>query len=104
MVYLRRVTGIFFGNLSTVEGANSEPGSPTASTAYLPAGTSPKFLSPSQGPVQAALSNFPARITGAVVFDQKAGAVARRMGRRNSIRADMGGPINIGSIGHTGTG
>jgi carbonic anhydrase/acetyltransferase-like protein (isoleucine patch superfamily) len=98
------VTGIFNGNLATVLGANSEPGSPTASTAYLPAGTSPKFPSATQGLVQVILNNFPARITGAVVFNQLAGEVAHRLGRSNSIRADMGETINIGSIGHTGNG
>src|SRR5271157_4839635 len=98
------VTGINNGNLATVEGANSEPGSPTASTAYLPPGTGPQFPSPTQGLVQGLLFNFPARITGAVVFNERAGDVAHRLGRSNSIRADMGKSITIGSIGHTGTG
>jgi carbonic anhydrase/acetyltransferase-like protein (isoleucine patch superfamily) len=98
------VTGIFNGNLAAVEGANSEPGSPTASTAYLPPGTGPQFPSPTQGLVQGLLFNFPARVTGAVVFNERAGDVAHRLGRSNSIRADLGQPINIGSIGHTGYG
>lgn len=98
------VTGIFYGNLMTLQGANSEPGSSTASTPYLPAGASPKFVSPHQGPVSVILTDFPARITGSVVFNEKAGEVAHQLGRRNSIRADMGETITIGSIGHTGNG
>jgi carbonic anhydrase/acetyltransferase-like protein (isoleucine patch superfamily) len=98
------VTGIYNGDLSTIEGAGSEPGSPTATTAYLPAGAGPKFPSPHQGLVTGLLFKFPARVTGAVVFNQRAQDVAHRLGRSNSIRADMGGPINIGSIGHTGNG
>ncbi len=98
------VAGIDNGNLAAVEGANSQPGSPTASTAYLPPGTGPKFPSPNQGLVTGLLSNFPARVTGAVVFNERAGEVAQRLGRSNSIRADLGQPITIGSIGHTGTG
>ena len=98
------VTGIYYGNLATVEGAKSEPGSATATTAYLPPGTGPKFVSPNQGPVTGLLNNFPARVTGAVVFNERAGDVAHRLGRSNSIRADMGETINIGSIGHTGNG
>ena len=98
------VTGIYNGNLATVEGANSEPGSATATTAYLPPGAGPEFLSPTQGLVPGLLNNFPARVTGAVVFNQRAGAVAHRLGRSNSIRADMGETINIDSIGHTGKG
>src|SRR5271157_4430707 len=50
------VAGINNGNLATVEGANSEPGSPTASTAYLPPGTGPQFPSPTQGLVQGSFS------------------------------------------------
>jgi len=98
------VTGIYNGNLAAIEGANSKPGSATATTAYLPPGTGPQFPSPTQGLVQGLLFNFPARITGAVVFNERAGDVAHRLGRSNSIRADMGQSITIGSIGHTGIG
>ena len=98
------VSGIYNGNLATILGANSEPGSATASTPYLPAGASPEFVSPHQGLVAAKLNNFPARITGAVDFSEQAKQVAHQLGRRNAIRADRGGPINIGSIGHTGNG
>src|SRR5271157_5880366 len=38
------VTGVYNGNLATIEGASAEPGSATASTAFLPPGASPKFL------------------------------------------------------------
>ncbi len=98
------ITSIFTGNLAAVEGVSSEPGSATATTPYLPAGASPKFVSPNRGLVSVTLNNFPARITGNVVFNERAGEVAHQLGRRNSIRADMGGPINMGSIGHTGNG
>jgi len=97
------VTGVYNGNLTTIEGASSEPGSATASTAYLPAGASPKFLTARSGLVARPNHSFPARVTGAVDFNEPAGAVAAHLGRRNSIRADQGGPIIIGSIGHTGT-
>ena len=98
------VTGVYNGNLAAVEGASSQPGSPTATTAYLPPGTGPKFPSPNQGLVTGLLSNFPARVTGGVVFNERAGEVAHHLGRSNSIRADLGQPITIGSIGQTGTG
>ena len=87
-----------------IEGVGSEPGSPTASTPYLPAGTSPKFTAPNTGLLQASLADFPARITGAAVFSQLARDLAKRLGRSNSIRADLGETIKIGSIGHTGNG
>ena len=48
------------------------------------------------------INNFRARITGAVTFDERAGQVVHALGRGNSIRADMGGSIKIGSIGNTG--
>ena len=98
------VTNVFYGDLSTVEGVGSEPGSATATTPYLPAGTSPKFESPHHGLVSVIINNFPARITGAVTFDERAVQVAHALGRGNSIRADMGGSIKIGSIGNTGNG
>jgi carbonic anhydrase/acetyltransferase-like protein (isoleucine patch superfamily) len=96
--------GINNGNLATIRGANSEPGSATASTPYLPAGASPEFLSPRGGLVSAVLINYPARITGAVKFTQTAKQLAHNLGRRNSIRADMGGPMNVGSMSHSGNG
>jgi carbonic anhydrase/acetyltransferase-like protein (isoleucine patch superfamily) len=96
------VTGIFNGNLATVEGVGAVPGSATTTTPYLPPGASPKFVSPNQGLVSVTLTRFLARITGAVVFNERAGEIEHAPGRSNSIRADMGGPINIGSIGHMG--
>src|SRR3954454_24337228 len=62
------VTGINNGNLSTVEGASQQPGSPTASTAYLPPGTAPRFPSPHRGLVPGRLYGFRARVTGGTVF------------------------------------
>ncbi len=100
----KTVSGVYNGDLATVEGAGSQPGSPTASTPYLPEGTGPKFPSPALGPVTGLLFNFPARVTGAVNFNQRAHSVAHRLGRSNAIRADMGETITIGSIGRTGNG
>ena len=91
------VTGIYNGSLAAIEGANDEPGSATATTAFLPAGASPEFLSPHQGLVAVTLNNFPARVTGKVVFNSMASTVAHGLGRSNSIRADLGQPITIGS-------
>ena len=98
------VSGVYNGNLTAVEGASQQPGSPTASTAFLPPGTGPKFPSPNQGLVSGNLHAFPARVTGAVVFHSRANQVAHNLGKSNSIRADLGQPITIGSIGHTGNG
>ena len=57
------VTGINNGNLSAVEGASQQPGSATATTAYLPPGTGPKFPSPHRGLVPGRLHGS-ARVTG----------------------------------------
>jgi len=62
------ITGISNGNLSTVEGAGSQPGSPTATTAFLPPGTGPRFPSPNRGLITELLYNFRARVTGGAVF------------------------------------
>ncbi|MGO9599866.1 MAG: carbonic anhydrase/acetyltransferase [Isosphaeraceae bacterium] len=98
------VTTVFNGSLAPVEGAGPEPGSATASTPFLPAGTAPKFPSPFIGPVQANLFQFPARVTGAVTFNSLASDVAHHVGRSNAIRADLGQSITINSISHTGNG
>jgi carbonic anhydrase/acetyltransferase-like protein (isoleucine patch superfamily) len=98
------ISGIFNGNLSTIEGAGPQPGSPTATTAFLPPGKSPTFPSPHQGLVVGNLNGFRARVTGGAAFHSRAAAVAHHLGRSNSIRADQGQPITIGSIGQTGTG
>jgi carbonic anhydrase/acetyltransferase-like protein (isoleucine patch superfamily) len=95
------VTGINNGNLSAIEGTSQQPGSPTASTPYLPPGSAPKFPSPHQGLVPARLFGFRARVTGGAVFNSRAASIAHSVGRGNSIRADQGQPIAIGSIGHT---
>jgi carbonic anhydrase/acetyltransferase-like protein (isoleucine patch superfamily) len=96
------VTGIFNGDLVYVEGTGPQPGSPTASTAFLPPGTLPKFPSPSQQLVQANFYAFRARVTGATTFHSRARNVAHSLGRGNSIRADVGQAITIGSIASTG--
>ena len=79
------VTGINNGNLSTVEGASQQPGSPTASTAYLPPGTAPKFPSPRRGLLPGRLYGF-RRVTGGTVFHARAAWIAHSVGRANSIR------------------
>jgi carbonic anhydrase/acetyltransferase-like protein (isoleucine patch superfamily) len=99
-----KVSGVFLGNLTTIEGTSAEPDSPTASTPFLPAGASPKFLTPHLVLVPRALPQFTARVVGSVQFNQSAAGVKNHLGRSNSIRADMGGPIVVGSIGHTGLG
>jgi carbonic anhydrase/acetyltransferase-like protein (isoleucine patch superfamily) len=98
------VSGVNNGNLAAIEGASAQPGSPTASTPYLPPGTSPQFPSPHQGLVPAQLYGFRARATGGTVFHSRAASIAHRLGRSNSIRADQGQPITIGSISQTGNG
>ena len=104
------VTTVFNGNLAAVEGAGQQPGSATAATPFLPPGRGPAFLSPHQGQVQGLLYGFRARATGRDAFMTRAGQVAHRLGRSNSIRADQGQPpiaaqqINIGSIAQTGFG
>jgi carbonic anhydrase/acetyltransferase-like protein (isoleucine patch superfamily) len=98
------LSGIFNGNLATVEGAGPQPGSPTASTTFLPPGTSPKFPSPVQGLVQANLYGFRARVAGGAAFHSRARDVAHHLGRSDSIRADLGQPITIGSISQAGNG
>jgi carbonic anhydrase/acetyltransferase-like protein (isoleucine patch superfamily) len=98
------VSGVFNGNLATVSGSSSQPGSPTASTAFLPPGTGPKYPTPRRGLAQGLLSGFTARVTGGARFNQRAAHVQSSLGRRNSIRADQGQPITIGSIAGTGNG
>lgn len=100
------VTTVFNGNLAAVEGAGRQPPA-TGSTAP---GVGPTFLSHRQDQVQGLLYGFRARATGRVVFKTRAGQVAHRLGRSNSIRADQGQTpiaaqtINIGSIAQTGFG
>ena len=53
------VSGVDNGNLSTIEGAGSQPGSPTASTAYLPPGTGPAVPIATPGPDNGALVRLP---------------------------------------------
>ncbi len=94
------IGGVYNGYLPGVEGASQSPGS-----SYI-SGTKkvgPAFITPHQGLIGATLFNFPARVVGEVVFqDQKANQLAHHLGRANSIRADEGQPITIGSIAHTG--
>lgn len=95
------LTGINNGDLAAILGAGQQPGPTSAS--FEPAKSAPEFLSPRQGLIASVLSNFPARITGDVQIDMQAKEAALRIGRANSIRADQGQPIVIGSIAHTGS-
>jgi len=98
------VSGVNNGNLATVLGAGSQPGSATASTPFLPPGAGPKFPTPHRGLAQGLLNGFTSRVTGGARFNQRAKNVQAALGRRNSIRADQGQPITVGSIGQTGYG
>ena len=97
-------TTIFFGELNNVLGASPEPG--TARVAFEPASTSPTFLGPGGASVPIAINRsylFPARVVGAVKFDQSAASVASSLGKGVSIRADEGQPITFaGPIGQIG--
>ncbi len=93
------IGGIDNGYLPNIEGASFSPG-----PSYV-GGTkkaAPQFLKPNGGEIGSLLFNFPARVIGPVAFDQRAGQVETHLGRANSIRADEGQPITIGSIRHTG--
>ena len=92
--------GINNGNLSTIRGANLDPGPSSASFETSKSG--PQFLTPHQGLVGTILGNFPARITGKVEINMRAWQAALHLGRANAIRADQGQPIVIGSIARTG--
>lgn len=91
---------IFNGDLSQVSGTSPQPGKPAVS--FEPARSSPRFPSPNRGPVQANLASFRGRVIGGVVFGQRAGDVAHRLGHGVSIRGDVGQPITIGSINRIG--
>ncbi len=93
------IGGIYNGYLPNIEGASPSPG-----PSYV-GGTkkaAPAFLTPKVGVIGSLLFNFPARVIGPASFDQRAWQVALDLGRANSIRADEGQPITIGSIRHTG--
>jgi carbonic anhydrase/acetyltransferase-like protein (isoleucine patch superfamily) len=94
------ITGIDNGSLAAVRGANLEPGPTSAS--FEPAKIGPAFASPRLGLVGVQLANFPARITGRVVFNMRSLQAAQHLGRANAFRADQGQPITIGSIARTG--
>ena len=97
---------IFFGALNTVLGASSEPGSKNVT--FEPATGTPTFLAAdgTQQPIAINLAyQFPARVIGAVsALDQGSGAFQLALGKGDSIRADEGQPIKIGSIAGLGNG
>lgn len=93
------IGGVYNGYLPNVEGASPSPGpSYVGGTKSL----APAFQTPKFGPIGAVLYNYPGRVIGDVTFDQRAWQVATHLGRANSIRADVGQPIVIGSIAKTG--
>jgi carbonic anhydrase/acetyltransferase-like protein (isoleucine patch superfamily) len=95
------ISGVYSGNLSTILGANLQPGPTTAS--FEPAKSGPQFLTPNQGLVGVVLPNFSSRLTGGVMISMRAWQAALRMGRANAYRGDQGQPIAIGSIARTGS-
>lgn len=92
--------GVFNGSLAPVEGVGPEPGSPTVS--FEPSKRSPTFPSPRGFATQAQFYQFRGRIIGNVNFASRVNQVAHHLGRGNSIRADEGQPIKIGSIAQLG--
>jgi carbonic anhydrase/acetyltransferase-like protein (isoleucine patch superfamily) len=94
------VTGVNNGYLPAVEGAGPQPG--TANASFEPNSRPPAFAGPHGVLIQAALFNFPARMTGQANFHARAGQVAHNLGRSNAIRADQGQPITFGSAPQTG--
>ena len=93
-------TGVFNGNLAAVTGTSQEPGPPTAS--FEPARLAPQFPAPGGYFTQGLFPFFRARSTGGAVFRTRAAVISHRFGRGNSIRADEGQPIVIGSLAGTG--
>ncbi len=95
-------SGIYNGDLSQVLGA-----SPDAGKAVVPFENSsvlPQFLAPRNRLVGASVPQLRLRVIGNVVVTQRIGEVAHHSGRSDSIRADVGQPIKIGSIGSLGNG
>jgi len=99
------VTGVNNGNLAQVEGSSPEPGSAATGLTFLPATQFiPVFPAPRGQQQPGQLYGFRARVIGQVIFHQQARQVAHHLGFHNSIRADLGQPITIGSITKTGNG
>ena len=112
---------IFFGELNTVLGVSSEPGS-TRGVPFEPVSGTPTFLSAGlQSPIAINLAYaYPARVIGAVSFaHQSASEVEATLGGVSkvslyqgatlttggvTIRADEGQPIAIGSVASLGKG
>ena len=112
---------IYFGELNTVLGVSSEPGS-TRGVAFEPASGTPTFLTAGVQAVDAInhAYAFPARFIGAISFaHQSAAQVEAALGGVSkiglyqgptlttngaTIRADEGQPITIGSISSLGKG
>ncbi len=90
------------GDLAAVLGTSAEPGSTYVSIEPAsPVG--PKFFDPRRNElVQGLFYNFRSRIVGAVEFNELPKAVASALSHSDSIRADQGQPIIIGSLGAVG--
>ena len=97
-------TNVFNGDLATVEGTGPQPGSPTATTAFLPPGTAPSFPSPIGETHPGESLQLPGPRHRRSRLPRACQRVAHSLGRGNSIRGDLGQPITIGSIAQTGTG
>lgn len=94
------IGGVYQGDLSKVEGVSGAPGPSYVGGSKA---LSPAFPAPTGGLVGANLFNFPGRIIGQAIFtSERPGQLEVHLGRANSIRADVGQPIVIGSIAHTG--
>jgi hypothetical protein len=94
------IGGVYNGYLPNVEGVSLAPGPSYVGNSKKVA---PEFLTPHQGLVGVQLYNFPGRVIGQATFtDMRAGQLLARLGRANSVRADSGGTVTIGSIAETG--
>lgn len=92
--------GIFNGNLAAVSGISAEPGRTAVS--FEPAQTSPKFPNARGQLIASTIPHFRARVIGGVVVHERTNEFALGLGRSDSIRGDVGQPIEIGSIGQLG--
>jgi carbonic anhydrase/acetyltransferase-like protein (isoleucine patch superfamily) len=93
-------SGIFNGNLAAVSGISAEPGRTAVS--FEPPQTSPKFPNARGKLIASTIPNFRARVIGGVVVHQRTSDFALGLGRSDSIRGDVGQPIEIGTLGRLG--
>ena len=93
------VAGLFNGDLARVRGTSAQP-----VTSFAPRAFRPKFLTRKGKPISAGFANFPARVIGVVRFNQRPSAVAARVDKNVSIRADENQQIRLGAVDHLGAG